>query len=238
MCFIGNLSSHANTVTDTNGLLVEQEAKLVEVVDHIVNGQTLLAMDKLEGLLIDQPNFRLANLLYADLMAAKGGRAPTFGKGSRYESKIAQLLEEAKRRYQHSNVDLGHHQDRLPDSLIQVSSSQDRVVVIDTALSRAHVFENRPTGLLLIDDYYATIGENGLVKVAEGDKRTPMGIYFITSRLDPLGLDDLYGDGALPLNYPNEWDQRLGRAGHGIWIHGVPRNTYSRPPFATEGCIA
>ena len=72
----------------------------------------------------------------------------------------------------------------------------------------------------------------------EGDGRTPMGVYFITSRLDPIGLDDLYGDGALPLNYPNEWDQRLGRSGFGIWLHGVPSNTYNRAPFATEGCVA
>ena len=53
-----------------------------------------------------------------------------------------------------------------------------------------------------------------------------------------MGLDDLYGDGALPLNYPNEWDQQFGRTGYGIWLHGVPSDTYNRAPYATEGCIA
>jgi murein L,D-transpeptidase YafK len=28
-----------------------------------------------------------------------------------------------------------------------------------------------------------------------------------------------------------------GRDGHGIWLHGTPRNTYSRPPRASDGCI-
>lgn len=30
----------------------------------------------------------------------------------------------------------------------------------------------------------------------------------------------------------------MGRTGSGIWLHGVPRETYSRSPFATEGCVA
>ena len=45
------------------------------------------------------------------------------------------------------------------------------------------------------------------------------------------------GIGAFPLNYPNEWDAREGRNGHGIWLHGTPRDTYSRPPRASDGCV-
>ena len=50
-------------------------------------------------------------------------------------------------------------------------------------------------------------------------------------------LPDFYGSGAFPINYPNEWDKRLGRDGHGIWLHGTPTNTYSRPPRASDGCV-
>jgi murein L,D-transpeptidase YafK len=39
------------------------------------------------------------------------------------------------------------------------------------------------------------------------------------------------------LDYPNEWDQQQGRKGHGIWIHGTPLDTYSRPPRASNGCV-
>ncbi len=48
---------------------------------------------------------------------------------------------------------------------------------------------------------------------------------------------DFYGAGAFPINYPNEWDRRQGRDGYGIWLHGVPRDVYSRPPRASDGCI-
>ncbi|MDP3141200.1 MAG: L,D-transpeptidase family protein, partial [Methylotenera sp.] len=37
--------------------------------------------------------------------------------------------------------------------------------------------------------------------------------------------------------YPNEWDSRYKRSGYGIWLHGTPSNTYSRPPNASDGCV-
>lgn len=61
---------------------------------------------------------------------------------------------------------------------------------------------------------------------------------FITGRILSAELPDFYGAGALPVNYPNEWDVRLGRTGYGIWIHGVPSDTYSRVPRASDGCVA
>jgi murein L,D-transpeptidase YafK len=74
-------------------------------------------------------------------------------------------------------------------------------------------------------------------KLREGDKRTPVGVYHVVSRLPKDKLTDFYGSGAYPISYPNEWDQMRGRDGHGIWLHGTPRDTYSRPPRASDGCI-
>jgi murein L,D-transpeptidase YafK len=81
-----------------------------------------------------------------------------------------------------------------------------------------------------------TIGKNGVGKATEGDKRTPLGVYFAGQKLNgPLA--DLYGDAAYPLNYPNELDEHQNKKGSGIWLHGTPRNTYSRPPRASDGCV-
>ncbi|MDZ7735544.1 MAG: L,D-transpeptidase family protein [Gammaproteobacteria bacterium] len=60
---------------------------------------------------------------------------------------------------------------------------------------------------------------------------------FITGFIEPGELPDLYGDGAFPIDYPNPWDQRQGRTGYGIWLHGTPSNTYSRPPRDSDGCV-
>jgi murein L,D-transpeptidase YafK len=49
---------------------------------------------------------------------------------------------------------------------------------------------------------------------------------------------ELFGVGAWPLSYPNDWDRQQGRTGSGIWLHGVPYDTYSRAPNASNGCVA
>ena len=66
---------------------------------------------------------------------------------------------------------------------------------------------------------------------------TPVGIYHVTASLPRQKLTDFYGSGAFPISYPNDWDRRMGRNGHGIWLHGTPSNTFSRPPKASDGCV-
>jgi murein L,D-transpeptidase YafK len=86
-------------------------------------------------------------------------------------------------------------------------------------------------------DFYATIGKNGTGKYTEGDQKTPIGVYFVTGFIPSEDLPDLYGDGAFPIDYPNDWDQRHGRTGYGIWLHGTPSTIYSRAPNDSNGCV-
>ena len=83
-----------------------------------------------------------------------------------------------------------------------------------------------------------SIGRGGVRKQREGDRKTPLGIYFVTEQLDTTTLHDKYGITAFPLDYPNAWDRHLGRTGDGIWVHGVDPNGGARPPLDTDGCIA
>ena len=119
LSLIGFVTSHADEVPESSDLLVESEILLVEVVDHISASEFTQAVDKLKMILRDQPNFRLANLLYADLMAVRSGQLPAFGKGTNDEYKIAQLLEEGKRRYQHSKLEVAHQSNMVPEALLQ-----------------------------------------------------------------------------------------------------------------------
>lgn len=64
-----------------------------------------------------------------------------------------------------------------------------------------------------------------------------MGIYYITGLVSQKRLPDFYGKAALHLNYPNEWDRLQHRSGTGIFLHGTPSDTYSRPPLASNGCV-
>jgi murein L,D-transpeptidase YafK len=108
---------------------------------------------------------------------------------------------------------------------------------MDASRSTVFVFANTDTGPRYVADFYMTVGKNGTAKVREGDKKTPLGVYRVTGKMPSDRLTDFYGAGAFPLDYPNEWDQMHGRNGHGIWLHGTPFDTYSRPPRASDGCI-
>lgn len=235
----GNAYAHKSNQDQFVNLLQSPEVQLLDISEHLYNGEFDAAEGELKSLLAVNPKFRLAHFLYAELMAAKSGLGAEISEGQLAENNERfKLIDELRRRNAHRSEVIAYADGKIPDLLLQLSPSQKQVVVVDENLSRAHVFRNIDSQLSLVGDFYITVGKNGILKNTEGDGRTPTGVYFITSRLDPIGLDDLYGDGALALNYPNEWDQRLGRSGFGIWLHGVPSNTYNRAPFATEGCVA
>ena len=207
----------------------------------MVDGQVGKAKEVLESLIAHSPKFALAQLMYADLLAARtqvisdiGGK---FGQSVRGQ----ELIQEANRRVRHFANDLepsGHGHDNWPGNILKLAKSQKHVVIVEASHSRIYVFENHQDRLSLVGDYYVSVAKQGMSKLRQGDKRTPVGVYFITTKLDPDNLGDLYGHGALPINYPNEWDQRMGRTGYGIWLHGVPENTYSRAPYSSDGCLA
>ena len=127
--------------------------------------------------------------------------------------------------------------DLIPEELLQVAAETRYAIAVDASRARLYIFENGIDGIRRIADYYVTVGKFGTGKNKEGDKRTPVGLYTITSFKPDSELEELYGIGAYPLSYPNEWDVRNGRNGYGIWLHGVPRNTYARPPKASDGCV-
>ena len=72
-------------------------------------------------------------------------------------------------------------------------------------------------------------------KKVRGDKKTPEGAYFFTRAFSDQELAPLYGTRAFPLDYPNFIDQRQGRNGYAIWLHGTNRPLKDRD---SNGCIA
>src|SRR5690606_21543483 len=187
------------------------------------------AIADLEQVVRLNPTFRLAQLVYADLLLAKARPITDFGSmPSAPLQQIMALREEAKARLRHYREPLPP--DRIPAALVKLGASQRHAIVVNLGTSRLYLLENRDGVPRLVGDFYATIGKNGTRKDVEGDQKTPVGVYFITGFIEPDKLPDLYGAGAFPINYPNVWDQRHGRTGFGIWLHGTPSSTYSRPP--------
>ncbi len=217
------------------------EGRLLEVYRLIGESDIQEALSHAESLVNDVPNFQLAQLVYADLLMAQAGAIQQLGNvpvelSKRAPDRLEQLRSEATRRLQalQERPPVG----AIPSQFIDLPASTKHAIAVDASRSRLYLFENGPNGLQLVADHYASIGKFGAEKNVQGDQRTPIGVYYITSRLEGAKLTDFYGVGALPLNYPNEYDRRLGRTGSGIWLHGVPSENYARSPLSTDGCVA
>ncbi|WP_019883367.1 MULTISPECIES: L,D-transpeptidase family protein [unclassified Methylophilus] len=212
------------------------ERMLVQTLQSIKEGRLQQALDYVDQLLTISPNFALAHLIHGDLLSAKARILNNFGDANTADvTRIQDFKEEAEiriRNYFDRNRGLTQ-----PNMLVELSEKQSHVLFVDTARSRLYVYEKGQGDVLrYVADYYVTIGKNGIGKKDQGDKRTPIGVYFASRKLN-RPLPDLYGDAAYPLNYPNEIDSYERKTGSGIWIHGTPRDTYSRPPRASDGCV-
>lgn len=234
--------SPPNHVSDSNLFFANgPEPMLVKALYELRQGNMQEAIALIDRLTATMPNFRLAQLVKGDLMSAKANQFNGFGSYAVYQTTssastpvVNDFRMEAQRRIE-------RYLDKqiineLPADVWQLSSNQRYVMVVDTDRSRLFIYRNINGQPQYLADYYVTIGKNGSGKKKEGDKRTPVGVYTVSSKLNQK-LPDLYGIGAFPISFPNTWDQRLGNQGHGIWLHGTPSDTYSRAPQASDGCV-
>ena len=219
----------------------EAEARLIEIYKLIGQSSPREALRKAESLVRDHPNFQLAQLVYGDLLTGFTRPLRTPGDVPEATATKAAAPQLADLR-QESLLRLRALRERpapgtVPSQFLALSPRNKHAIAIDASRSRLYLFENTATGIKLVADYYISVGKSGIEKSVEGDLRTPVGVYFITSNLNPKSLRDFYGSGALPINYPNQLDVKRGKTGGGIWLHGTPPAQFSRAPLSTDGCV-
>lgn len=212
------------------------DALLGKAFEEIENNRLDLALDHIEALLQAKPNFRLAYLIKGDLLMARGRALKTFGNAPQGSSeRLDDLRAEALARL-HAYRDQPS-QNQVPRYLMQMREDQHYAIVVDNKRSRLYLYQNENGRPRFVADYYISTGRRSGEKTREGDEKTPVGVYHVTASLPKNKLSDFYGSGAYPISYPNEWDKRHGRKGHGIWLHGTPSDTYARAPRASNGCV-
>ena len=220
------------------------EASLLKGLLLFQAGRLDDAIRELQQLSQRAPKFQLAHLILGDFLLARFDQVDAVGAngllknvGSGQEQRILQLQSEAEARIR-GYLSLVDGTD-VPSALLTLSSHTKYALVVDKSKNRLYVYKNTGSGLPpeLVDDFYVVLGKKRGDKSQEGDLRTPNGVYFVTSYLPDEKLPPLYGSGAFPVNYPNEYDRRLQRTGTGIWLHGTDKSLYSRPPLDSEGCV-
>lgn len=228
------------SLPDTPEQLVRQ------IYHHLEEGERHQALVVSEHLANRYPTFQLGQLLYADLLNI-GLREPVAGPEITDDSqpaaqrRLKELVLESTRRLLHPPAT--GLKGKVPAGLLHLDPVQHPyVAAVDASHSRLYWFANRTDArglphLELLMDTYVSVGAQGVGKEREGDGRTPLGVYFIQKNLSGETLPDLFGMGALTLNYPNAVDVMHKRTGSGIWLHGTPSAQYSRAPQATDGCV-
>jgi len=116
-----------------------------------------------------------------------------------------------------------------------ISIEMDRVILANKASHRFYLLHRGADKSWAVEkEYFVATGETAGPKRINGDRRTPVGLYFIMGRKEKRELDAKYGPLCYLLNYPNEYDRRMGYSGEGIWIHGTKPDTI---PYKTLGCL-
>lgn len=211
------------------------ESRLLDAINDIQALKLDIAEEKLKALVTEIPDFKLAQLVYGDVLSSKVMALLKPAMSLENNAEKNSLLSEINNRYQAVNAP--SKKGKIPKVLARLDPFYQYAIVVDLSLSRLYLFENINQSPQLVDDFFVSMGRSGPGKNSEGDLKTPLGVYFIQSYLSPNQLADKYGAGAYPINYPNAWDKLNGRTGHGIWLHGTRSGTYNRPLLASEGCM-
>jgi L,D-peptidoglycan transpeptidase YkuD (ErfK/YbiS/YcfS/YnhG family) len=230
------------------------ERRLLQILNTLKAGDLIKATRQAQALVQAAPNYALAQLLYADLLRLQKPSSGVWLESTPADTHTPHPINEALSSnlppIQAAQLELSLRLKALEDApatamipthLISMGNHYRQLITVDTELGRLSLFDishpnNRPR-LVLKHSFFITIGEKGAGKQIEGDKKTPHGIYQLLDRIPQDILPDLYGIGALNMNYPNPIDRKLGRTGHGIWFHGSPSATYVRAPLSSDGCV-
>jgi hypothetical protein len=235
-CAFGYSISSAKSSLSSTELEVMTESVLL----NILNANWSDAHATAEQLVAEFPDYALGHLLLAETFNQSAMQAPLFNQVKDYSPELIALLLEARDRAHQSMTNSSLEQQNktyIPDMLVQVGAHINHVLVIDVESSELFLYDT--TGALpkLVRQHYISSGKGGFGKLSEGDLKTPLGVYNIIGRRSDESLPDLYGSGALILDYPNTLDRSLGRTGSGIWLHGIPTADRSRSPRSSEGCV-
>ena len=215
----------------------DAESLLLKALREIRLTQLDAARKTISELLERYPNYRLAHLVQGDLWLAKSRAIVSLGNSASTQQpdSLFGLRAEASARVKREND--AFKPEQIPANFWRVPTTQPFALAVDVDKSRLYVLANDNGRLVRVADFYATIGKAGGGKAREGDQRTPLGTYTLLGSISREKLTDLYGAGAFPLDYPNVWDRIQGRNGFGIWLHGVPSDTYARAPRSSDGCV-
>lgn len=118
------------------------------------------------------------------------------------------------------------------------------VLVAEKSTHLLHLYQNNQGQPELVRSYQMATGKVSGDKMAEGDFKTPEGIYnftdFLTNKqlLEQSGPQAaIYGAGAFVMDFPNPVDKIFKKTGSGIWLHSTNDETRIDKGLDSRGCV-
>jgi murein L,D-transpeptidase YafK len=114
-----------------------------------------------------------------------------------------------------------------PHALLSLTSDSGAfspyAFLVDKSTRTLTVWRNEGDRPKLVGAWPADIGRQVGDKLAEGDFKTPEGIYFFQTMMDGAKVDfNQYGVRIFTMDYPNYFDKLDKKTGSGIWLHAIP----------------
>ena len=133
----------------------------------------------------------------------------------------------------------------LPSNILMMDDTfAHHVILVEKATHQLHVFENDKSYPKLVKTYNIASGKMKGDKAANGDHKTPEGIYTLEDFLSKEELKrrhgdyaKIYGAGAFPMDYPNFMDKRAKKSGSGIWLHSTDDDNRIYKGLDSRGCV-
>ncbi len=222
------------------------EQPIAELLQSLAEGDLHQALMQSEQLLEQFPGYRLGQLLQAEILNAFATGEMLLTSDQAWPEELLHLQLEANWRFQQAALPVSRSVTNQDSQTLTTATTPvarlghnfEHLVVVNLVQSTLHLFANRFDGRLdPIASHYVSSGSGGAGKWAEGDLKTPIGVYRMTGFRDDRDLPELYGAGAFMLDYPNSIDRIEGRRGSGIWLHGTPTGVLARAPYSSEGCV-
>ncbi len=118
-----------------------------------------------------------------------------------------------------------------------LSGANSSLLLVDKKTNLLHLVHHVQDYYQIVKTYHATLGKKPGDKEFESDLKTPEGIYLFQAQLNPPLLQKKFGAMAFLLNYPNSYDQLMGRKGSGIMLHATNEPERLKRDFDSEGCV-
>lgn len=125
---------------------------------------------------------------------------------------------------------------KIPEALLLIPPDS-RCAIVEKDSQTVFLYRHTAGGIELEKAYACSTGAQPGEKSAQGDEKTPEGIYLPRTILPWTQLPVIYGKLAITLDYPNPFDLLQGKSGGGIWLHATNETIRAYLPNKTRGCV-